>query len=38
MFNIKSRTAYTRHCLRAHLQGFAPMSYVQFARFVLFNV
>lgn len=24
------RTAYTKHVIRAHLQGFAPMGYVGF--------
>lgn len=38
MFNLRNRTAYTRHVLRAHLQGFAPMSYAQFVRFTMFAI
>jgi hypothetical protein len=38
MFNVKSRTAYSRHVLRAHLQGFTPMGYVQFVQFIMFKV
>jgi hypothetical protein len=38
MQNIKSRTAYTWHVIRAHLQGFEPMSYAQFVKFVMFNI
>lgn len=38
MQNLKSRRAYSLHCLRAHREGFQPMSYPAFVRFVLFNV
>lgn len=38
MANIKSRRAYSQHVIRAHLQGFEPMSYEQFVLFVLFNI
>lgn len=36
--NTATRRNYSAHCLRAHLQGFRPMSLPQFVRFVLFNV
>lgn len=35
---LQTRIAYTRHCIRAHLQGFAPMSLDQFMIRVLFCV
>lgn len=38
MQNLKSRTAYTHHVIRAHLQGFTPMTYAQFVRFGMFKV
>lgn len=38
MQNVKSRTAYSRHFLRAHLQGFKPLTYAQFVQFVLFKI
>ena len=38
MFNNRSRTTYTWHVIRSHLQGFTPMSYPQFVKFVLFNI
>lgn len=38
MANIKSRKAYTWHCIRAHLQGFEPLSYAQFVQFVMFKI
>lgn len=38
MANIKSRRAYSQHVIRAHLQGFKPMSYEQFVLFVLFKI
>ena len=38
MFNIKSRTAYSRHFLRAHLGGFTAMTYAQFVKFSMFKI
>lgn len=38
MQNVKSRTAYSFHVIRAHIQGFKPMTYAQFQLFVLFNI
>lgn len=38
MFNVKSRTAYSFHVIRAHLQGFEPMTYAQFVRFTMFSI
>lgn len=29
---VTIRTAYTRHMLRAHLQGFAPLAFAAFIR------
>lgn len=38
MFQNRARIAYTQHCIRAHLQGFEPLTWVQFQRFGLFKV
>lgn len=38
MFQTRTRTAYSRHVLRAHLQGFAPLSWVQFQKFTMFSI
>ena len=38
MQNIQSRRAYSQHVIRAHLQGFEPLTYEQFQLFVLFKI
>ena len=38
LFNIKSRTMYSFHVIRGHLQGFKPMTYVQFVKFSMFKI
>jgi hypothetical protein len=38
MFNLKSRTAYTMHCLRGMRQGFVAMSYRKFVLMGMFSI
>lgn len=36
--STETRRAYSAHFIRAHMQGFRPLSLAQFAHFELFTI